>query len=426
VAFACVVAAALAPRAGALPAYTPTDRPGPALDVAPAQLRASLKCTAGVGQPGPEPVLLNPATGVTAEQNYSWNWERALNALGIEWCAYTPPHHTLDDIQVSGQYLVYAIRTMHAMAGRRIAILGHSQGAMSMRWALRFWPDTRAMVDDVIGFAGTNHGTTQAGLCPTGCPPADWQQFAGSSFITALNSYAETFPGISYTEVYSRWDEVAKPADNDRGTSSLHTGGGMITNVAIQDLCPRDPDEHLLIGTVDPVAYALAIDALTHPGPADPGRVPRSVCSQLTMPGVNPLNLANYIQSLAAAPGLLATTAGLIRLPGVPEVQSEPPLACYVLASCSAPAPLRASLRVSPAVAMHGVRTRFTFTARRAGRDRGRALAGATIRFAQRSIRTTRTGRASITAVLHRSRRPYRALLTLRGRVLATAWVRVR
>ncbi|MDQ6606375.1 MAG: GPI inositol-deacylase, partial [Actinomycetota bacterium] len=67
--------------------------------------------------------------------------------LGISWCAYTAPHSTLDNIETSGEYLVYAIRTMHALAGRRIAVMGHSQGGMSMRWALRFWPDTRPMVE---------------------------------------------------------------------------------------------------------------------------------------------------------------------------------------------------------------------------------------------------------------------------------------
>jgi triacylglycerol esterase/lipase EstA (alpha/beta hydrolase family) len=159
-----------------------------------------------------EPVLLNPATGVTAEQNYSCNWEPALDKLGIPWCAYTAPYHTLGDIPTSGEYLVYAIRTMYAMARRQIAIMGHSQGGMSMRWALRFWPDTRAMVDDVIGFSGSNHGTTVGGqgICGFGCPPADWQQFAGSDFIQALNSYAETFPGISYTEIYTHADEVVQ------------------------------------------------------------------------------------------------------------------------------------------------------------------------------------------------------------------------
>lgn len=43
---------------------------------------------------------------------------------------------------------------------------------MVPRWALRFWPDTRAMVDDVIGLDPSHHGTLDAyGVCAVaGCP----------------------------------------------------------------------------------------------------------------------------------------------------------------------------------------------------------------------------------------------------------------
>ena len=316
--------------------FAPLNRPGPALSVPPAQLKASLVCQSGVSHAKVEPVLLNPATGVTVDQNFNWNWEPALTRLGIPWCAYNAPGHTLADIQTSGEYLVYAIRTMHAMAGRRIAVMGHSQGGMSMRWALRFWPDTRSMVDDVIGFSGSNHGTTALppGYCQIdGCEPASWQQSASAHFIAALNSGAETFPGISYTEIWTHTDEVVQPNGSAATASAaLHTGGGRITDVATQDVCPADVYEHLSIGTVDPVAYALAVDALTHPGPADPGRIPSSVCSQTLMPGVDATNANTYGQLLAGAPGLLSVTSP-VSLVGVPTVKSEPALDCYVYAS---------------------------------------------------------------------------------------------
>jgi triacylglycerol esterase/lipase EstA (alpha/beta hydrolase family) len=324
-------------QAAADPVFAPLDQPGPPLSVPQAKLDASLQCSAGVRNATVEPVLLNPATGVTPEQNYSWNWEPALDQLHIPWCAYTAPHNTLDDIQISGEYLVYNIRKMYAMAGRRIAVMGHSQGGMSMRWPLRFWPDTRSMVDDVIGFSGSNHGTTvqPPGGCSSGCPPADWQQFAGSNFIKAINSYAETFPGISYTEVYTHTDEVVQPANNNQDASAaLHTGGGQITNIATQDICPLDTNEHNQIGTVDNVAYSLAVDALTHPGPADPSRLdPATVCSRPSMPGVNPANANMWLQILQTAPGLIAV-ASPVNLVGAPEATQEPPLKCYVFASC--------------------------------------------------------------------------------------------
>ena len=200
---------------------------------------------------------------------------------------------------------------MYATAGRRISIIGHSQGGMLPRWVLRFWPDTRAMVDDDIGFAASNHGTTGAEiLCQIPCAAADWQQSDKSQFIAALNSYQETFPGISYTEVYSHIDEIVTPNSDDTGSSSVHGGGGEITNVAIQDVCPADPSEHLAIGTQDYVAYDLAIDALEHPGPADPARAQAndpSICTPpplKLMPGINPVT---YPTDLAASAADLAT-----------------------------------------------------------------------------------------------------------------------
>jgi hypothetical protein len=326
---------ALCPPAFADPPYAPLDQPGPPLKVPADQLRAALQCQPSVAGATREPVLLSPGTGATADQNFSWNYEPQLSKLGIPWCAYHAPQYTLDDIQTSGEYLVYAIRTMYAMAGRRIAIVGHSQGGMSMRWALRFWPDTRQMVEDVIGFSPSNHGTNQQPLCLNGCPPADWQQASKSRFIAALNSYAETFAGISYTNVYTHSDEVVTPADNNNDASAaLHTGGGAITNVATQDICPNDHYEHLGIGTVDPVAYALAIDALTHPGPADPARIDMAICSQLFMPGVDPLNANTELQIAGAVPSQLAVLIGGFNLVGVPETTSEPPVDCYVYAAC--------------------------------------------------------------------------------------------
>ena len=317
--------------------YAPLDRPGPTLTVPASKLAAALKCHGALRDAHAEPVLLNPATGVTATQNYSWNYERAFTAQHRPWCQVTMPYRTLGDIQTAGEYLVHAIRTMHARAGRRIAILGHSQGGMSMRWALRFWPDTRAMVDDVIGMAGSNHGTTVPTACipdRTTCPPAVWQQGASADFVKALNSGAETFRGVSYTEIFTHTDEVVQPNSTDATSSSaLHTGAGRITDVSIQDVCPADVNEHLGVGTIDPAAYALVMDALTHDGPAVASRVDRAVCAQAYQPGVDPSNVAMYEQILAGAPGLLAVGTPEWNAVGAPEVSHEPRLRCYTLAA---------------------------------------------------------------------------------------------
>ena len=318
--------------AGAI-TYTPVDQPGPALSVPKSMLAAALSCTGELrGAPRP-PILLVPGTTVNPTE-FAWNWERTLAAQQWPFCTVDLPGNAMGDIQTAGEYVVYAIRTMYHRAGRKIDILGHSQGGMVPRWALRFWPNTRTMVDDLVGFSPSNHGTPDANvLCVLGCAPAIWQQRSGAAFLAALNSYQETFVGISYTNIYTYTDEVVVPNFGPAASSALHGGSGAITNVAIQQVCPLDLTEHIGIGTYDNTAYALALDALTHPGPADPARVSRTVCLDPLMPGVNPLTVAT---DFVATNVLLATT-----LATYPHVAAEPPLACYVTVPCSDHSKLR-------------------------------------------------------------------------------------
>ncbi|HEX6538734.1 MAG TPA: lipase [Candidatus Dormibacteraeota bacterium] len=323
VAVACALLAASSLAAASSSVYAPLDRPGPALDVPDAMLAAALQCTGGVAGAARDPILLVPGTNLDPQSNYAWNYERAFTALGWPYCTIALPYKNMGDIQVAGQYLVFAIRTVHELSGRPIDILGFSQGGMLPRWALRFWPDTRPMVNAFVALDPSNHGTLDAwAVCHVLCPPAYWQQATGSHFLDALNSDAETFAGISYTVVYSRADEVVTPNLDADGSSSLHTGDGAIADIAVQDICPADLSDHLAMGSYDPVAYALAIDAFSHGGLADSVRIPRSVCLRPFQPGVNPATFvadyAEYDASIGAA--LLQS----------PEVWAEPPLASYV------------------------------------------------------------------------------------------------
>jgi hypothetical protein len=287
---------------------------------------------------------------------------------------------------------------MYALAHRRIAVMGHSQGGMSMRWPLRFWPDTRKMVEDVIGFDGSNHGTAvhAVGCASAGCPPADWQQADDAAFIRALNSRSETFAGISYTEIYTHTDEIVKPNSGPTACSScLRTGRGTITNIATQDVCPGDLYEHNTVGTLDPVAYAIALDALTHPGPADPARIPRSSCSELLMPGVtSPAAAAAGLQFFEGLPSLLsvAITPLAPAVTGVTNVKAEPPLACYVFATCagsSAP-----TLRLSITRRHHRIRA----LVRTLEGSRLVPVPGATVKLDGRRARTGPLGVATLPA----------------------------
>lgn len=326
--------------AGAATTYAPLDQPGPALTPTPAELEASLTCTDSVDDATTDVVLLSPGTATTSTESFGWNWEPALDQLDIPWCAMDLPEQALGPIDVAAQYIVHAIRTVSARSGRKVDILGWSQGGMSMRWSLRFWPDTRELVDDVIGFAPSNHGTERGSTtqcAQTGCRAAVFQQAADSEFVKALNSTTETFGGISYTNIYSKFDEVVVPNSGpDNCISCLTTGDGDIANIQTQELCPLDLSDHVLIG-ISAATYALVVDALTHDGPAVVSRVPRSSCTKLVMPGVtDPAAAKALVPSLYGAIGTLAIAPGPLPNPIVkaPVLYAEPTVPCYAFATC--------------------------------------------------------------------------------------------
>jgi hypothetical protein len=130
--------------------YAPPTRPGPPLSVPVSKLAAALQCTGTLHAAPHAPVLLVPGTSLNPSTDYGYGWEPALSKLGWPYCTVALPGNAMGDIQVAGEYVVYAIRTMYAAYRARIDIVGHSQGGMVPRWALRFWPDTRAMVDDLV------------------------------------------------------------------------------------------------------------------------------------------------------------------------------------------------------------------------------------------------------------------------------------
>jgi len=320
---AALLTAGPGPAAATAGAFAPVDRPGPALSVPKGKLDGALACTANVGK-GRQTVLLVPGTTVNAREDYAWNWFEALDKLGRPYCAVTMPFNTTGDTQIASEYVVNAIRTIYARTGRKVQVMGHSQGGTEPRFALRFWPDLRAKVDDYIAFAATNHGSALIrGLCVPNCTPALWQQIDNSNYIQAMNSYQETFAGISYTQIYTHFDQFVQPNLDDSGTTSL-SGPGDITNVALQEICPANVNEHIAIGTYDPVAYALAMDALDHPGPADPSRIPASVCDEVLMPGVDPRTFA---ANLADAYNQI-----FVSLTSDPRVDAEPKLKPYTQA----------------------------------------------------------------------------------------------
>src|SRR5436309_6984990 len=92
--------------------YATPSRPGPPLHVPGAKLRSALHCGPGIRHDARNPILLVPGTDLTPKANYSWNYERAFTARHWAYCAVALPQGATGDIQVAGEYVVYAIRRM--------------------------------------------------------------------------------------------------------------------------------------------------------------------------------------------------------------------------------------------------------------------------------------------------------------------------
>jgi pimeloyl-ACP methyl ester carboxylesterase len=305
--------------------------PGPALETPLHQLASALHCWLPDGfdmaqGDQQDAVLLVHGTGGDSHV-WTWNYMPPLTAAGHRVCIVDLPANSMTDIQTSSEYVVHAIRAMSDASKRRVAVIGHSQGGLQPRWALRWWPDVREKVSDYIGFAAPNHGTSviDAGmLCARGCAPSLFQMRPDSRFLAALNEGAEAWGPADYTAVYSATDTTVTPATTAARLSI--TGDARVSNVLLQDICPDNTASHngLLI---DGLAFAVVMDALAHDGPADPTRIGASACGQQVVPGLDPARAASLLAQRVGPAGP--------RIAGYPAVPEEPALRPYAQAVTS-------------------------------------------------------------------------------------------
>ncbi len=276
----------------------------------------ALMCYGPLGGDAPPPVLFAPGTGSDASQVFLLGG-RAFTAMGRTLCAVSFPRRTTADLQVSVQYLVFAVRRLARRSEGRIALAGVSQGGLLIRMALTYWPSLRSRVTDAVTAAATHHGAPGdaegALTCLTeGCPPALWQQRPGAKLLRALNDGRDETPGrTAYTTVRSATDEIVRPTTGPAPTSALRGAA----NLLIQDVCPGRVTTHL--GTaVDSVTIAALADAVHHPGPADVARLPPDVCAHPYGTGLDPAQTSRFL----ALAGQQSAQGGA----GLPTTRREP------------------------------------------------------------------------------------------------------
>ncbi|MER5902443.1 alpha/beta fold hydrolase [Streptomyces mirabilis] len=192
-----------------------------------------------------------------------------------------PLFNALGPIDKSAEQLqVFVDKVLTATGAAKADLVGHSQGGLMPRYYLKFLGGA-AKVNTFVGIAPDNHGTNLNGLTNllpyfpgaedllSAATPALADQIVGSAFLTKLNAGGDTVPGVHYTVIATKYDEVVTPY------RSQFLTGSDVHNVLLQDLCPVDLSEHAAIGLLDRIAFHEAANAL------DPAHATTTNCASV-------------------------------------------------------------------------------------------------------------------------------------------------
>ncbi|MET8325225.1 alpha/beta fold hydrolase [Streptomyces sp. NPDC005181] len=235
----------------------------------------------------PRPVVLVHGTFGNSIDNWL---VLAPYLVGRGYCVYSLDYGQLPGVpffnglgpidKSAGQLATFVDQVLAATGAPKADIVGHSQGGMMPHYYLKFLGGA-AKVNAMIGLAPDNHGTTLLGLTKllpyfpgaedllNTHTPGLTDQMAGSPFITKLNAGGDTVPGVRYTVIATRYDEVVTPY------RTQYLDGPNVRNVLLQDLCLVDLSEHVAIGTLDLIAYHEVANAL------DPAHATPTTCASV-------------------------------------------------------------------------------------------------------------------------------------------------
>lgn len=142
----------------------------------------------------------------------------------------------------------------------QVDMVGWSQGGIAARSYLQFYGGANATnpaankVKNLIQYGATNHGTTLSGLATLAqkigilnpstaiLGQAAVDQTIDSPFQQELNANGDTVPGVNYTVIGTKYDEVTTPYTRTFLTAGP---GATVNNITLQDGCAVDLSDHL-------------------------------------------------------------------------------------------------------------------------------------------------------------------------------------
>lgn len=266
-------AAAVAPNTGLANFAAAFTRSQAAPEMAPP---GANDWTCRPGAAHPRPVVLIHGTWANAHANWSGlspvlkragYCVFALNYGAPEGDVFKARAHVPDSAK---EVATFVDRVLDATGAPKADLVGHSQGGgLLPRWYLKF-EGGAAKTHRLVGIAPSNHGTTASGMASLAkslrvldttarmAGQAAKDQTVGSDVNVRLDAGGDTVPGVRYTTVVTRTDEVVTPYRQQYLTAGPDAP---VDNLTLQDACPIDMSAHLGIA-YSTVMYRLVLNAL--------------------------------------------------------------------------------------------------------------------------------------------------------------------
>jgi pimeloyl-ACP methyl ester carboxylesterase len=227
----------------------------------------------------PDPVVLIPGTFADMADNFNsispllYDHGYCVFALNYGGSPGSPIQSTGEISASAAQLKTFVNHVLAATGAGHVDLVGHSQGGMMPQYYLKFLGGA-AKVSRFVALAPSSHGTSLDGLVTlvsefgllglagrllSPACEACVEQETGSAFLTRLGADGDTAPGVRYTVIETRYDEVVTPY------TSAFLNGSSVTNITLQKQCPLDFTDHIGIA-FDPVALTDMLNAL------DPGQ----------------------------------------------------------------------------------------------------------------------------------------------------------
>jgi hypothetical protein len=187
---------------------------------------------------------------------YGFNYGATLASFEV-WPFIGPRIDGLGHIESSARELSsFVSKVLSRTGAAKVDLVGHSQGGMMPNYYIKDLGGA-AKVNELIGLAPSNHGTTLDGVTElierfpfateitTGLiellgAPSLAEQTEKSAFMTKLFGAGEpVVSGVRYAVIETTHDEVVTPYTH------AFLSGANVTDITIQSQCPSDPVAHI-------------------------------------------------------------------------------------------------------------------------------------------------------------------------------------